>query len=41
MIDQKRLRARVGGITMDNELLYEKIVKMEAGTPSVRRRSKR
>ena len=28
-----RLRAKVGEITMDNELLYEKIAKMEAGTP--------
>ena len=36
-----RLRARVGEITMDNALLYEKIAKMEAGHPFVRRRSKR
>lgn len=36
-----RLRAKVGEITMDNELLYEKIAKMEAGHPFVRRRSKR
>ena len=28
-----RLRAKVGEITMDNELLYEKISKMEAGRP--------
>lgn len=36
-----RLRAKVGEITMDNELLYEKIAKMEAGHPFARRRSKR
>ena len=36
-----RLRAKVGEITMDNELLYEKIAKMQAGHPFARRRSKR
>ena len=36
-----RLRAKVGEITMDNELLSEKIAKMEAGHPFARRRSKR
>ena len=36
-----RLRAKVGEITMDNELLYEKISKMEAGHPFARRRSTR
>ena len=36
-----RLRARVGEITMDNELLVEKIAKMGAGHPFGRRRSKR
>ena len=36
-----RLRAKVGEITMDNELLYEKIAKMEAGHPFGRLRSKR
>ena len=36
-----RLRAKVGEITMDNELLYEKIAKMDAGHPFGRRRSKR
>ena len=36
-----RLRAKVGEITMDNELLHEKISKMEAGHPFARRRSKR
>ena len=36
-----RLRAKVGEITMDNELLHEKITKMAAGHPFGRRRSKR
>ena len=36
-----RLRAKVGEITMDNELLHEKITKMAAGYPFGRRRSKR
>lgn len=36
-----RLHAKVGEITMDNELLYEKIAKMEAGHPFAHRRSKR
>lgn len=36
-----RLRAKVGEITMDNELLYEKIARLEAGVPLARRRSKR
>lgn len=36
-----RLRAKVGEITMDNELLYEKVSKMETGHPFARRRSKR
>ena len=36
-----RLRAKVGEITMDNELLYEKITRLEAGAPLARRRSKR
>ena len=36
-----RLRAKVGEITMDNELLYEKVAKMEAGHPFARWRSKR
>jgi transposase-like protein len=36
-----RLKAKVGEITMDNELLYEKISKMEGGHPLARRRSKR
>ena len=29
----ERLRAKVGEITMDNELLYEKIARLEAGAP--------
>ena len=36
-----RRRARVGEVTMDNELLYEKIAKMEAIHPFGRQRSKR
>ena len=36
-----RLRAKVGEITMDNELLHEKITKMAAGHPFGRWRSKR
>jgi hypothetical protein len=34
-----RLRAKVGEITMDNALLYEKIGKMEAGHPFARRKA--
>ena len=36
-----RLQAKVGEITMDNELLYEKIDRLEGGRPFARRRSKR
>ena len=36
-----RLQAKVGEITMDNELLYAKLDKLEAGRPFARRRSKR
>ena len=36
-----RLQAKVGEITMENELLYAKIDKLEAGRPFARRRSKR
>ena len=36
-----RLQAKVGEITMDNELLYAKIDKLEGGRPFGRRRSKR
>lgn len=36
-----RLQAKVGEITMANELLYAKIDKLEGGRPLARRRSKR
>lgn len=36
-----RLKAKVGEITMDNELLYEKIAAMESKSPLARRRSRR
>ena len=36
-----RLQAKVGEITMNNELLYAKIDKLEGGRPFARRRSKR
>jgi len=36
-----RLKAKVGEITMDNELLHEKIARLEAGRPLAPRRSKR
>jgi len=36
-----QLQAKLGEVTMDNELLEEKIERMEAGRPFVRRRSKR
>jgi transposase len=40
--EQKQaLQAKVGELTMDNELLRSKIEKLEAGLPPVRRRSKR
>lgn len=35
-----RLRAKVGEITMANELLYAKIDKLEGGRPLARRRSR-
>lgn len=37
----ERLKAKVGEVTMDNELLYEKIARLEAGRPFALRRSKR
>ncbi len=40
-IENNRLHAKVGELTMTIELLDEKIEKMEAGRPFVRRRSKR
>ena len=36
-----RLRGKVGEITMANELLREKISRMEVGNPLARRRSRR
>jgi hypothetical protein len=36
-----RLQAKVGEITMDKELLYAKIDKLEGGRPLARRRSKK
>jgi hypothetical protein len=36
-----RLKAKVGELTMDNELLYERIHRMEAGSPLARRRLRR
>ncbi len=35
-----RLKGKVGEITMENELLREKIRRMESGSPLARRRSK-
>jgi transposase-like protein len=37
----RELERKIGQITMDNELLYAKIEKMEEETPFVPRRSKR
>lgn len=36
-----QLRAKLGEVTMDNELLQEKIARMEAGRPLAQRRSRR
>jgi len=36
-----RLRAKVGEITMDNELLYERITVLEKKGPLAHRRSRR
>jgi hypothetical protein len=36
-----RLKGKVGEITMDNELLREKIDRLESGSPLARRRSRR
>ncbi len=36
-----RLRTKVGELTMDTELLYTKIERLEAGSPFAARRSKR
>ena len=37
----KRLKAKVGELTMENELLYEKIERLEADRPPASRRSRR
>jgi len=39
--DIERLKAKVGEITMANELLYSKIDRLEAGRPLAGRRSRR
>ena len=36
-----RLKGKVGEMTMENELLREKITRLEGGTPLARRRSRR
>jgi hypothetical protein len=36
-----QLQAKLGAATMDNELLYERIARLEAGRPLGRRRSRR
>ena len=36
-----RLKGKVGEMTMENELLYEKIDRLEGGSPLARRRSRR
>ena len=36
-----RLKGKVGEMTMENELLREKIRRLESGSPLARRRSKR
>src|SRR5437867_12251383 len=39
--DRRALRAKIGELTMDNELLRDKIHRMEAGRPPAWRRSSR
>ena len=39
--ERRSLQAKIGEITMDNELLYQRCAKLEAGLPPARRRSKR
>ncbi len=36
-----QLQAKLGAVTMDNELLYEKVVRLEGGRPLGRRRWRR
>tara|TARA_R110000868_G_scaffold380630_1_gene646637 strand:- start:990 stop:1379 length:390 start_codon:yes stop_codon:yes gene_type:complete len=39
--ERRRLQAKIGELAMDNELLYERCHKLEAGLPPGRRKSKR
>ena len=39
--DVQRLKAKVGDLTMENELLYERVGALEAGHPFAGRRSRR
>ena len=39
--DHRRLRAKIGELLMENELLYAKVDQLEAGGPLARRRSTR
>ena len=39
--DRRRLRAKIGELLMENELLYAKVDHLEAGVPLARRRSTR
>jgi transposase len=39
--ERRSLQAKIGEITMDNEWLYQRCAKLEAGLPPARRRSKR
>lgn len=39
--EKRRLKTKIGDLTMENELLYEKIHAMEAGRPFAGRRSRR
>jgi transposase-like protein len=40
-VEVKRLKEKIGELTMDNELLYERIHAMEAGSPFAGMRPKR
>ena len=39
--DPRRLRAKIGELLLENELLYAKLDQLEAGGPLARRRSTR
>ena len=39
--DPRRLRAKIGELLMENDLLYAKVDRLEAGGPLARRRSTR